>query len=121
MSAAALPVPTGGDDAFSGGQAGAAGATPVDKLLYAAQVLKDLAGVDWEAEQAKAVVQAAEAITRSVTVIQANALNAAETSGTWTADGQRTFDSWVTSQTGTTRSTAGRAVKLSKSLQDDLP
>src|SRR5699024_6591195 len=112
MSAAPLPLPAGGNDASSG---------QVERLLSAASVLKELAGVDWEAGQAKAVVQAAEAITRSVTVIQANALNAAQASGTWTTDGQRTFDSWVTSHTGTTRATAGRAVKLSKSLQQVLP
>ena len=132
MAAQPLPFPDGGDFAASNGlpalesveSAATAAVDPLSRLLAVNEELKALAAVDWAAHvdaNAKEAVQGLEQIFRSTTAIQVSILGAAETSGQWALDGQSTFDSWVSSQTGTTRGTAGRAVKLSKTLQDDLP
>ncbi len=132
MAAQPLPFPDRGDLAASNGlpalesveSAATAAVDPLSRLLAVNEELKALAAVDWAAHvdaNAKEAVQGLEQIFRSTTAIQVSILGAAETSGKWALDGQSTFDSWVSSQTGTTRGTAGRAVKLSKTLQDDLP
>src|SRR5690625_1433065 len=132
MAAQPLPFPDDGELAASqglrtlesGDDAAPAATAPLNRLLAVNEELKALAALDWAAHvdaNAKEAVQGLEQIFRSATAIQVSVLGAAETSGKWALDGQRNFDSWVSSQTGTTRGTAGRAVKLSKSLQDDLP
>ena len=129
MAAEPLPFPDDGELAASKGlpalvNEATAASDPVSRLLAVNAELKSLAAIDWAAHvdaNAKEAVQGLEQIFRSTTAIQVSILGAAETSGKWALDGQRTFDSWVSSQTGTTRGTAGRAVKLSKTLQDDLP
>jgi len=96
----------------------------LQKLRAISGGLRELAATDWSAAvsgSARDLVRELEQIMRTTTAIQADVLAAAETSGKWALDGQRNFDSWVTSQTGSTRGTAGKAVRLSKSLQDDLP
>src|SRR5699024_9331524 len=96
----------------------------LQKLRAISGGLRALAATDWSAAvsgSARDLVRELEQIMRTTTAIQADVLAAAETSGKWALDGQRNFDSWVSSQTGTTRGTAGRAAKLSKTLQDDLP
>ena len=96
----------------------------LQKLRAISGGLRALAATDWSAAvsgSARDLVRELEQIMRTTTAIQADVLAAAETSGKWALDGQRNFDSWVTSQTGSTRGTAGKAVRLSKSLQDDLP
>lgn len=132
MAAQPLPFPDDGELAASqglrtlesGDDAAPAATAPLNRLLAVNEELKALAALDWAAHvdaNAKEAVQGLEQIFRSATAIQVSVLGAAETSGKWALDGQRNFDSWVSSQTGTTRGTAGRAVKLSKTLQDDLP
>src|SRR5699024_983960 len=132
MAAQPLPFPDDGELAASqglralesGDDAATAAAAPLNRLLAVNEELKALAAIDWAAHvdaNAKEAVQGLEQIFRSATAIQVSVLGAAETSGKWALDGQRNFDSWVSSQTGTTRGTAGRAVQRSKTLQDDLP
>lgn len=119
MATQPIPFPLG--DRSGGLQAST---DPVGRLAQLATELKELADTDWVthlAAGAKEAVQVLEQIARSTAAIQAGVLAAAESSGKWALDGQRTFDTWVSTHTGTTRSTAGRAVKLSKSLDEDLP
>lgn len=100
------------------------GSAAVERLVSASVEFKELAGMDWEGlglEDPKAALKALELVTRAATAIQAGVLASVKSSGTWEKDGDRTLDTWVTSNTGTTRSTASRAVKLAESLQQDLP
>ncbi len=103
---------------------GDAAADPLLQLRAISEGLKELSRTDWTAlasNSAKELIQLLEQITRTTTAIQADVLAAAETSGKWALDGQQNFNSWVSSQTGSTRGTAGKAVRLSKTLQEDLP
>src|SRR5699024_11704496 len=96
----------------------------LQKLRAISGGLRALAATDWSAAvsgSARDLVRELEQIMRTTTAIQADVLAAAETSGKWALDGQRNFDSWVTSQTGSTRGTAGKAGRRTKSCQDDLP
>src|SRR5690625_3519224 len=114
----AASLPHGDPDPGKSPEAG------LTRLLAMCDEAKALASLDWATHgnlDSKAALQAVEQLSRSIAAIQAGVLAGAQASGMWALDGQRNFDSWVTSHTGTTRGTAGRAVKLSNTLQEDLP
>src|SRR5699024_11817243 len=93
-------------------------------MRQAAQVLKSLVTVDWArkgAGEAKAAVRVSEQSMRALTSIQAGALAAVEGDGSWAEQGQRTIQSWMSSETGSSRNTAVKALGLAKSLHEDLP
>src|SRR5699024_12090474 len=58
---------------------------------------------------------------RALTSIQAGALAEVEGDGSWAEEGQRTIQSWMSSETGPSRNTAVKALGLAKSLHEDLP
>lgn len=93
----------------------------IDRLLTLSTELARLASGWGEGTGSKEAIRALEQISRSVSAIQASVLTALKSDGGWAADGERTFDSWVTTQTGRTRRSAGQAVRLSESLNSDLP
>ncbi len=102
----------------------ASDARGLDALRQAAQVLKSLVTVDWAREgagDAKAAVRVIEQAMRALTSIQAGALAAVEGDGSWAEEGQRTIQSWMSSETGSSRNTAVKALGLAKSLHEDLP
>src|SRR5690625_4860116 len=113
------PIPTS-----PGGRAPAGGADALERLDGVVAELRALAQVDWAAiatQHSTDLVRRLEQIQRTTTAIQADVLAAAESSGMWALDGQRNFDTWLSHTTGTSRGTAGKAARLSKSLTDDLP
>ena len=96
----------------------------LDALREAARSLKALVGVDWAREpagDAKSAVRVVEQAMRALSSIQAGALAAVEGDGSWADSGQRTIQSWMASETGSSRNTAVKALGLSKSLHEDLP
>lgn len=97
---------------------------PLQLLSRVSRDLKSLTSTDWSAlvaANSKEAIRLLEQIARTTTAVQADVLAATEASGMWALDGQKNFNTWITNQTGTTRGTAGKAVRLSKSLQGDLP
>lgn len=103
---------------------GLAGADPVAALEAIAQGLKDLAEADWArlaAKNHKSLIQQLEQVSRATAAIQAAVLASVKAEGTWTADGQRDFYTWLSSHTGSTRRTTQRSIRLSESLHEDLP
>jgi len=96
----------------------------LDVLRGAAGVLKSLVAVDWASEpagDAKAAITVVEQALRALSSIQAGALAAVEGDGSWADSGQRTIQSWMASETGSSRNTALKALGLAKSLHEDLP
>src|SRR5690625_1182765 len=89
-----------------------------------ASQLKEFAALDWRGMPgvaANEAIIAIEGVNRALAALQAEAVSAAEASGIWALDGHRTFTSWFTNNTGTTRASSTRTVKLAKSLKDTLP
>src|SRR5690625_7752262 len=89
-----------------------------------ASQLKKFAALDWRGmpgAAANEAIIAIEGVNRALAALQAEAVSAAEASGMWALDGHRTFTSWLTNYTGTTRARSTRTVKLAKALQDTLP
>lgn len=131
MSAHAFPIPAGGDDAAAraGARAGGSGQqidqpNPIARLVEASTEFKDLANLPWPDlahEDARTALKALELVFRTATAIQARVLESVGSSGSWAEDGERSLDTWVTTNTGTTRSTASRSVRLAKSMKEDLP
>ncbi len=86
--------------------------------------LQRLTGARWSEEapeDAKEAVVALEQIARITSAIRADVLAEIERTGTWSHDGQRTIQAWMSERTGSSRNTAFKNVGLSKSLNDDLP
>lgn len=97
---------------------------PTGELEAMASQLKKFAALDWRGmpgAAANEAIIAIEGVNRALAALQAEAVSAAEASGMWALDGHRTFTSWLTNYTGTTRASSTRTVKLAKSLKDTLP
>lgn len=101
-----------------------AGGEPVAALGAIATQVKVLAEIDWAplaAQNHKTLIHQLEQINRATTAIQAAVLASVRADGTWVADGQRDFHTWLSDHTGTTRRTTQRSIRLSQSLHEDLP
>lgn len=86
--------------------------------------MKTLTRVEWStepSEHAREAVVILEQITRSASAIRVGVLAEVERSGSWSQDGQRTIEAWMSTRTGSSRSAAYKSVGLSKSLTGDLP
>lgn len=97
---------------------------PVGAIEGVAGQLKELLSVDWNGlpgEAANHALVALEGVNRAYTALQSEIIGAAEAEGVWAQDGHRSFVSWFSNNTGTARGSSSRAVKLSKSLRNDLP
>lgn len=97
---------------------------PTGELEAMASQLKEFAALDWRGmpgAAANEAIIAIEGVNRALAALQAEAVSAAEASGIWALDGHRTFTSWFTNNTGTTRASSTRTVKLAKSLNETLP
>lgn len=97
---------------------------PTAIIRAAAQALRRLADRDWPGipgDGASDALVALEDVTRAVTALQGELINASEGGGLWAQEGHHNFVSWYTSRTGTTRATSARSVKLSRTLRDFLP
>lgn len=109
---------------LSSGISPTSGVDPLRGLKEVAEQLTTLAEVAWHEHAGAVAIEAigmVEHASRVLTALQAQIVVAAEADGMWALDGHRTFKAWYTAQTGTTKSTASKAVELSKSLRDDLP
>ncbi len=97
---------------------------PTALIEAIAEQLRELANRDWvdaPGDGANHALVALEGVNRAFAALQSELINAAEASGLWALEGHRTFASWLTGSTGTTRARSTRAVKLSRALRDFLP
>lgn len=102
----------------------ASGSPLLTDLRSALGLLKQLAQSSWEtidSAEATFAVELLEQANRYTTSIQSSVLAQVESSGAWEGTGQRTISNWVTARTGSSRNSAYKAVKLAKTLKEQLP